>query len=78
MENEKKVGCSEDIPPYPPKFRWKIDYKKCTLCCECIEACGLKLLEVVDDKYIDIIDEFRCPQCGDCAAACGQYAIVLT
>ena len=77
MENEKRVSNYEDVPPISPR-RWKIDYKKCTLCGECVDACTIRLLEIVDNKIIDIKDELRCTQCGDCAAACGQYAIVLT
>lgn len=77
MENEKQAGESGNISPYHPKFRWKIDSKKCTLCGECIEACSIGLLEEKDEMII-INNERGCTQCGDCAAACGHYAIVLT
>lgn len=72
--NEGKITeSSKDIP----KTQWTIDYKKCTVCGECIYACKLRLLDI-KDKRIIIIDQFSCDWCGDCSSACAYEAIVLT
>lgn len=57
--------------------RWTINRKKCTTCCECIEACTRGLL-YLEDKNIMIKNEYNCNQCGECVDACPYNAIVLT
>ena len=57
--------------------KWRIDYSVCDGCCECIYACGRRLLKLENRKIV-ITDETSCPQCGDCTAACGPRAISLT
>lgn len=74
MENNDKC-----LNPHPWPFvgRWTINQKKCTMCCECIDACARGLL-YEDRNVIRIKNEHNCNQCGDCVAACGYGAIVLT
>lgn len=60
-----------------PKFMWTIDYKKCTVCGECVDACLRGILSV-KDKRIVITSQTDCNWCGDCASACASDTIVLT
>lgn len=60
-----------------PKTLWTIDYSKCTVCGECVDACKVRLLKIVD-KRIVITSQINCNWCGDCADACASDAIVLT
>ncbi|WP_288735788.1 4Fe-4S dicluster domain-containing protein [uncultured Parabacteroides sp.] len=60
-----------------PKTMWTIDYKKCNVCGECVDACKVRLLKIVD-KRIVITSQISCSWCGDCADACASDAIVLT
>nr|WP_129733614.1 4Fe-4S dicluster domain-containing protein [Parabacteroides goldsteinii] len=60
-----------------PKTLWTIDYKKCTVCGECIDACLLKLLTIKNKKIV-ITSQTECSWCGDCTSVCASRAIVLT
>ena len=60
-----------------PKTMWTIDYKKCNVCGECVDACLLGILKI-KDKRIVITSQFDSNWCGDCAGACASDAIVLT
>lgn len=74
--NEEKMKSGKDPMPVG---RWTINRKKCTTCCECVEACMRGLLYYnTDKKAIMINDETICTQCGDCVSACAYGAIVLT
>lgn len=75
--NNEKLNCDKEPCP---KFRWTINQKKCTTCCECIPACLMGLLYFEETKEIILIrNEGRtCTQCGECASACAYSAIVLT
>lgn len=78
MENEKeKLSSGKNLRP---KGRWTINQKKCTTCCECVDACLMGLLYFEETKNLIFIrNEGRgCTQCGDCASACAYGAIVLT
>lgn len=74
---EKNEGALE--PNFGDFGRWTIDPKRCTTCCECIDACLLGLLYFFEEKKLVLIkDEDGCTQCGDCASACAYDAIALT
>lgn len=60
-----------------PITMWTIDYEKCNVCGECVDACKSGLLKV-KDKRIIITSQPECDWCGDCADACASDAIVLT
>lgn len=60
-----------------PKCLWTINYKKCTVCCECVDACKLHLI-VWEDNRVRITSQAKCNWCGDCANVCPSEAIVLT
>lgn len=73
--NEGKIleQTEQDIP----KTLWTIDYSKCNVCGECVDACKRGLLKV-KEKRIIITRQIDCNWCGDCAGACASDAIVLT
>lgn len=73
MENAKKSNGNASIPCN----RWTIDIKKCTGCAECVDACSRSLLKI-ENRKVNITDEYGCNQCGDCERACAYYAIELT
>lgn len=60
-----------------PKTMWTIDYKKCTVCGECVDACKRGILRI-EDKRVIITRQTDCNWCGDCADACASDAIELT
>lgn len=60
-----------------PKTLWTIDYKKCTVCGECVDACMRGLLKV-KEKRIIMTSQIDCNWCGDCSDICASRAIVLT
>lgn len=75
MENNEGKLVSDPMPV----GRWTINQKKCTTCCECIDACPKGLLYLYEEKkFILIKDEGTCTQCGECVSACAYGAIVLT
>lgn len=76
MENEKNGGTSGVIPPCPVD-RWTIDYGRCVVCGECVDACRKRLIKI-KDKIIVMDDSGGCNQCGDCSAACGYHAIIFS
>jgi ferredoxin len=52
----------------------KVDKEKCTGCGDCVEACPLDAITVVDDTAV-INDE--CAECGACLAACPHDALSM-
>lgn len=77
MENEKEKLSGGKKPC--PVDNWTINQKKCTTCCECVDACLKGLLYYYEpNKVIRIKNELECVHCGDCASACAFDAIVLT
>ena len=78
MENNGEKLRMSEIPC--PKDRWTINQKKCTTCCECLDACPLGLLYLEESQKVVLIKNSgaTCTQCGDCASACAYEAIVLT
>lgn len=72
--NEEKTVESSEMGP---KMKWTIDYSKCNVCGECIDACKRGLLKI-KDKRIIIINQYDCNWCGDCASVCASDAIDLT
>jgi MinD superfamily P-loop ATPase len=51
-----------------------IDRKKCTLCRDCIDACGLHALAIQNERVI-FIEPDLCNYCADCEGVCAQGAI---
>lgn len=76
MENNegRLVGSSEGDGP---KWLWTIDYDKCTVCGECVDACMRGLLKV-EKKRIVITTQADCNWCGACGRVCASHAIELT
>ena len=60
-----------------PKMLWTIDYKKCNVCGECVDACKVSLL-IFASAPIQPSRQINCNWCGDCADACASDAFVLT
>ncbi len=54
----------------------KIDLDKCTGCGDCVDACGMEVLAIEDDK-VKIINEEECTECGLCEDECAEDAICL-
>ena len=59
-----------------PKTMWTIDYKKCNVCGECVDACSLDLLYIENEK-VKMTEERYCSQCEDCARVCAFRAITF-
>ena len=59
-----------------PKTMWTIDYKKCNVCGECVDACSLGLLYIEDEK-VQMKEERYCSECEDCARVCAFRAITF-
>lgn len=76
MENNQKKTIEVDGGD-DPKTLWTIDYKKCTVCGECVDACLAGILDIVNERIV-IDSQLDCTWCGDCANACASDAIVLT
>ena len=74
---EKKEILDNQKSDPRPVGRWIIYIDKCTGCGECVDACKVRLLKIVD-KRIVITSQTTCNWCGDCADACASDAIVLT
>lgn len=74
MESNKGKTLDEGDGPI---MKWIIDYKKCNVCGECVDACLRGLLDIKDKKII-IINQYDCNWCGDCANACASDAIEFT
>lgn len=53
-----------------------IDLDKCTGCGDCVDACGMEVLAVENDK-VKIVDEDECTECGMCENECSEGAITL-
>lgn len=54
----------------------KIDLDKCTGCGDCVEACGMEVLAVEDDKA-KIVNGEECTECGICVDECSAEAITM-
>jgi len=52
-----------------------VDNEKCSGCGECVQACPLDAIEMVEDKAK--VDEETCGDCGACIDACPNEAISL-
>ena len=50
-----------------------IDRQKCNGCAECMDACNIGAIYLVDKKAY--IDESRCTSCGNCIEICPVQAI---
>lgn len=48
--------------------------KKCELSRNCVEACPVSAIEIIDDK--PMFDKSRCIRCGDCRDSCPNSAIL--
>lgn len=64
----------------------KINHKKCTLCCTCVNACPMGLFS--KETYVKVLDNTQatriavnvrgnCIECGTCESACPNNAIEL-
>lgn len=58
------------------KTDFMLDAEKCVGCGICIDACPLKILEIVDGLCI-ITDATKCLECGTCIRECPQDAITI-
>lgn len=76
MENNERKTINQ-IGSDDPQTLWTINYKKCTVCGECVDACLRSLLKIMKNKIV-ITSQTDCNWCGDCANACASDAIVLT
>ncbi|HID78265.1 MAG TPA: 4Fe-4S dicluster domain-containing protein [Planctomycetaceae bacterium] len=50
-----------------------VDTEKCEGCGDCVEACPLDAISIVDEKAV--VDEETCGDCGACVDVCPTEAI---
>jgi len=53
-----------------------VDQEKCDGCGECVAACAVDAIQLVDGK--SVVDDEACVECGACEAVCPTGAIQLT
>jgi len=51
-----------------------VDETLCTGCGKCLEACGMKVLEIQDGRCV-MVKSLLCLECGMCLRACPEDAI---
>lgn len=59
-----------------PIYRVVIDYDRCQGCKNCIKACGMGVLEAIDDMPY-AVNPKECRGCEDCVKACPNDAIKI-
>ena len=59
----------------PSRYLVRLDPALCTLEKDCLEACPVTALSVVDDNLV--IDEIECLGCGLCIPTCPKGALAL-
>jgi len=65
----------KEIIPVTTSARPEIDYKKCTGCGKCAQACHFQAIKMVKGK--PVLNNFLCEGCGACEAICPEKAIKL-
>jgi ferredoxin len=53
-----------------------VDAAKCDGCGECVTACAVEAIQLVDGK--PVVDDELCIECGACEAACPTGALEMT
>jgi len=54
-----------------------VDPEKCVGCAQCVSACPMKLLKIIDNLCV-ITDEHKCLECGSCRDKCPERAIIVS
>lgn len=53
-----------------------IDETLCTACGECVNACPMKIIEIIDGQA-KMVNDMICLECGMCLRACPEEAISI-